>query len=236
MANTETNAVILVVDDDAEIVTAISRLLERESYRVLKAYDGLQALEILSCNEVDLILMDLMMPRVDGLSAVMKIRSTKNIPIIILSAKTEDSDKVLGLTMGADDYIAKPYHPMELLARVRSQLRRFFTLGASSDGEGDEVLSVGGIQMNLAAKTLTVDGNPVKLTATEWKILELLMKEPGRVYSAEDIYRNVWKEDAYSVDNTIMVHVRRIREKIEIDPKAPRYLKVVWGIGYKIEK
>jgi DNA-binding response OmpR family regulator len=185
---------------------------------------------------VQLILMDVMMPRVDGLSAIMNIRKTKNIPIIILSAKTEDSDKILGLNVGADDYISKPYNPMELLARIRSQLRRYLKLGASADTESEAYLTVGGLQMDLASKILYVDGRPVKLTATEWKILELLIRNPGHVFSAEEIYTRVWKESAFAVENTVMVHIRRIREKIEIDPKDPRYLKVVWGIGYKIEK
>ncbi len=229
------NATVLVVDDDPEIVSAITKLLELEGYTVLRAYDGLEALDVLSQNKVHLILMDLMMPRVDGLSAVMQIRKNKNIPIIILSAKTEDSDKVLGLNVGADDYIAKPYNPMELLARVGSQLRRYFRLGASSNNDGENVLTVGGLRMDLDAREFSVDGTPVKLTTTEWGILALLMRTPGKVYSAEEIYRAVWREDAHSVENTVTVHIRRIREKIEIDPKDPRYLKVVWGIGYKLE-
>ncbi len=235
MDTAEMNATVLVVDDDPEIVSAITKLLELEGYTVLKAYDGLEALEVLSQNKVHLILMDLMMPRVDGLSAVMQIRKNKNIPIIILSAKTEDSDKILGLNVGADDYIAKPYNPMELLARVGSQLRRYFRLGASSDTEGENVLTVGGLRMDLDGREFSVDGTPVKLTSTEWGILALFMRTPGKVYSAEEIYRAVWKEDAHAVENTVTVHIRRIREKIEIDPKDPRYLKVIWGIGYKLE-
>ncbi len=236
MDSAELNATVLVVDDDPEIVSAITKLLELEGYTVLKAYDGLEALEVLSLNKVHLILMDLMMPRVDGLSAVMQIRKSKNIPIIILSARTEDSDKILGLNVGADDYIAKPYNPMELLARVGSQLRRYFRLGASTEPEGGNVLSVGGLRMDLDSREFFVDESSIKLTSTEWGIMELFMRTPGKVYSAEDIYRAVWKEDAHAVENTVTVHIRRIREKIEINPKEPRYLKVIWGIGYKLEK
>lgn len=236
MDSLEMKATVLVVDDDPEIVSAITKLLELEGYSVLKAYDGLEALELLAGNDVHLILMDLMMPRVDGLSAVMQIRKSKNIPIIILSARTEDSDKVLGLTVGADDYIAKPYNPMELLARVGSQLRRYFRLGASVDPNVGNQLAVGGLRMDLTSREFFVDERPVKLTSTEWGILELFMRSPGKVYSAEEIYRSVWKEDAHAVENTVTVHIRRIREKIEINPKEPRYLKVIWGIGYKLEK
>lgn len=236
MDSAELNATVLVVDDDPEIVSAITKLLELEGYTVLKAYDGLEALEVLSLNKVHLILMDLMMPRVDGLSAVMQIRKSKNIPIIILSARTEDSDKILGLNVGADDYIAKPYNPMELLARVGSQLRRYFRLGASTEPEGGNVLSVGGLRMDLDSREFFVDESSIKLTSTEWGIMELFMRTPGKVYSAEDIYRAVWKEDAHAVENTVTVHIRRIREKIEINPKEPRHLKVIWGIGYKLEK
>ncbi len=236
MDSTELNATVLVVDDDPEIVSAITKLLELEGYTVLKAYDGLEALEVLSQNKVHLILMDLMMPRVDGLSAVMQIRKSKNIPIIILSARTEDSDKILGLNVGADDYIAKPYNPMELLARVGSQLRRYFRLGASSESEDGNILTVGGLRMNLDSREFFVDERPVKLTSIEWGMMELFMRTPGKVYSAEEIYRAVWKEDAHAVENTVTVHIRRIREKIEIDPREPRYLKVIWGIGYKLEK
>ncbi len=236
MDSPEMNATVLVVDDDPEIVSAITKLLELEGYSVLKAYDGLEALEILSRNKVHLILMDLMMPRVDGLSAVMQIRKTKNIPIIILSARTEDSDKILGLNVGADDYIAKPYNPMELLARVGSQLRRYFRLGASTEPDNGNSIVVGGLRMDCDSREFFVDERPVKLTSTEWGIMELFLRSPGKVYSAEEIYRAVWKEDAHAVENTVTVHIRRIREKIEIDPREPRYLKVIWGIGYKLEK
>lgn len=227
---------ILVVDDDREIVAAIAKNLEAEGYGVFQAYDGLQALELITREEIHLVLLDIMMPNLDGLSATMKIREKKNIPIILLSAKSEDSDKVLGLTMGADDYIAKPFSPMELMARVRSQLRRYMQLGDYSGRQSGKKLVVGGLLLDLESKQLYVDGDPVKLTATEYKILQLLMGNPGRVFSAEEIYERVWEEDGYAVENTVMVHIRRIREKIEINPREPRYLKVVWGIGYKMEK
>ena len=235
MSSSEINATVLVVDDDPEIVSAITKLLELEGYCVLKAYDGMEALDVLAQQKVDLILMDLMMPRVDGLSAVMHIRKDKNIPIIILSARTEDSDKILGLNVGADDYIAKPYNPMELLARIGSQLRRYFRLGASPE-EDENCLTVGGLRMDLSSKEFFVDERPVKLTSTEWRIMEVFMHTPGKVYSADEIYRAAWKEDPHAAENTVTVHIRRIREKIEIDPREPRYLKVVWGIGYKLER
>ena len=217
---------ILVVDDDREIVRSLGKLLELEGYRVKKAYNGMEALDILMTEQIHLILLDVMMPKMNGLSALMKIREKNNIPIIMLSAKTEESDKVIGLSMGADDYVTKPYNTAELMARVKSQLRRYFSLGAEN----------GGLLLNRNTKELLVDGEPVRLTATEYKIMELLMEHPGYVFSAEEIYSQVWQEDAYSVENTVMVHIRRIREKIEITPKNPKYLKVVWGIGYKIEK
>ena len=226
---------ILVVDDDREIVRSLSRLLELEGYRVYKAYHGVEALDILMSEQIHLILLDVMMPKLNGLSALMKIREKNNIPVIMLSAKTEESDKVLGLSMGADDYVTKPYNTAELMARVKSQLRRYFSLGAAISG-GSDMLKNGGLVLNKNTKELTVDGEPVRLTATEYKIMELLMSHPGYVFSAEEIYTRVWQEEAYSVENTVMVHIRRIREKIEITPKNPKYLKVVWGIGYKIEK
>lgn len=227
---------ILVVDDDREIVAAITKHMEAEGYTVFQAYDGLQALELMMRETIHLVLLDIMMPNLDGLSATMKIREKKNIPIILLSAKSEDSDKVLGLTMGADDYITKPFSPAELVARVRSQLRRYMQLGDFSGSRDTEQIVVGGLMLDLGAKLLYVDGEPIKLTATEYKILKLLMQNPGRVFAAEEIYERVWEEDAYSVENTVMVHIRRIREKIEINPREPEYLKVVWGIGYKMEK
>ncbi|MBQ6814264.1 MAG: response regulator transcription factor [Lachnospiraceae bacterium] len=231
---------VLVVDDDRDIVKAISTLLEREGYNIFKAYDGMQALEVIAEKDIQLLLIDVMMPNMDGLSAIMRIRQNKNIPIIVLSAKTEDTDKVMGLSVGADDYIAKPYNPMELVARVKSSLRRYLHLGTfngdSSEAEKKNVITIGGLQLFLDDKRLLVDGENVKLTATEFKILELLMRHPGRVFSAEDIYSNVWNEDGYAVENTVMVHIRHIREKVEINPKEPRYVKVVWGLGYKIEE
>lgn len=227
---------ILVVDDDREIVRAIAKLLELEDLQVLKAYNGMEALDILMTQNVQLIILDVMMPKMDGLSATMKIRESKNIPIIILSAKTEDSDKVIGLSMGADDYVTKPFNPSELVARVKSQLRRYLRLGDMQSIREEKRIDIGGLSLDTDAKQVFVDGEQVKMTATEFKILELLMRNAGRVFSAEEIYRLVWNEEAYSVENTVMVHIRHIREKIEIDPKTPKYLKVVWGIGYKIEK
>lgn len=230
---------ILVVDDDREIVRSLGKLLELEGYRVLTAFNGMEALDRLETDTVHLILLDVMMPQLNGLSALMRIRQKHNIPVIILSAKTEESDKVSGLTMGADDYVTKPYNTAELMARVRSQLRRYFSLGAAPAGEGSgsgNVLKNGGLLLDRNTKQLTVDGEPIRLTATEYKILELLMEHPGYVFSAEQIYSRVWQEDAYAGEKTVMVHIRRIREKIEITPKNPKYLKVVWGIGYKIEK
>lgn len=232
----ELNPTVLVVDDDKDIVEAIAKLLEMEGYKVVKAYDGLEAIEKLSENKVMLILIDVMMPKLDGLSAMMKIRATQNIPILVLSAKSEDTDKILGLSMGADDYITKPYNPMELVARVRSNLRRYMQLGAVDSDNKTDVIKIGGLALDKSAKTFSVDGEPVKLTATEMKIMELLMSNAGRIFSAEEIYSRVWNEDAFAVENTVMVHIRHIREKIEINPKEPKYLKVVWGIGYKIEK
>lgn len=227
---------ILVTDDDKDIVNAISKVLEKEGYKIYKAYNGLEALDVLIQNEIHLIIIDIMMPKLDGLSAMMKIRATKNIPIIVLSAKSEDSDKILGLSMGADDYITKPYNPMELVARVNSNLRRYLSLGAIDSRTESNCIKNGGLMLNINEKQLYLDGEPVKLTATEFKIIELLMKNAGRIFSAEEIYSKVWNEESYSVENTVMVHIRHIREKIEINPSDPRYLKVVWGIGYKIEK
>ena len=225
----------LVVDDDREIVRAIALLLEKEGYRVLKAYDGMQALEMVA-QQVQLIIMDVMMPKLDGLSAVMKIREIKNIPIIVLSAKSEDTDKILGLSMGADDYVAKPYNPAELVARVKSHLRRYTSLGDIHTSVSTANVVNGKLCYNKEERVLYTDGEPVRLTATETKIVDLLMCNLGRVFPAEEIYRRVWNEDAYAAENTVMVHIRRIREKIEYNPKEPEYLKVVWGIGYKIEK
>lgn len=228
---------ILVVDDDKEIVGAIKKRLEMEDYEVFTAYDGLEAMDFLMEKEIQLLIIDVMMPKMDGLSATMKIRESKNIPIIILSAKTEESDKILGLSMGADDYISKPFRPDELVARVKSQLRRYLQLGSMMKQEEHKNQIVnGGLILDTEGKRILVDGEPVKLTATEYKILHLLMRNLGRVFSADEIYERVWEEEAYAVENTVMVHIRRIREKIEIDTRNPRYLKVVWGIGYKMEK
>ncbi len=227
---------VLVVDDDREIVRAISILLEGEGYCVKKAYDGMEALDILAANRVQLVVLDVMMPKLDGLSALMKIRERQNIPIIVLSAKSEDTDKVLGLSMGADDYVAKPYNPAELLARVKSQLRRYTSLGDIHTGAREDELENGRLCYHIGERTLYVDGEPVRLTATETKIVELLMRKLGRVPSAEENYERIWGENGFASENTVMVHIRRIREKIELNPKEPEYLKVVWGIGYKIEK
>jgi DNA-binding response OmpR family regulator len=230
------NSSILVVDDDHDIVNAIAKLLGKEGYRIYKAYNGLEAIDMLMQYDIQLILIDVMMPKLDGLSAMMKIREKNNIPIIVLSAKSEDSDKILGLSMGADDYITKPYNPMELVARVASNLRRYLSLGSAGSTMSDSKLRIGGLELDKDAKQITLDGEPVKLTPTEYKITELLMENAGRTFSAEDIYTRIWNEESYSVENTVMVHIRHIREKIEINPSEPRYLKVVWGIGYKIEK
>ena len=230
------NECVLVVDDDREIVKAIALLLEKEGYQVLKAYDGMEALELAAEKPVRLIIMDVMMPRLDGLSAAMKIRERKNLPIIVLSAKSEETDKILGLSMGADDYVAKPFSPQELVARVKSQLRRFTMLGDIHAESMDDGIQNGRLCYRISERTLYADGEPVKLTATETKIVELLMRNPGRIFPAEEIYSRVWGEEAFSAENTVMVHIRRIREKIELNPKKPEYLKVVWGIGYKMEK
>lgn len=227
---------VLVVDDDREIVKAIALLLEKEGFEVLKAYDGMQALEVIAEKTVQLIVMDVMMPKLDGLSAVMKIREKKNIPIIVLSAKSEDSDKVLGLSMGADDYVTKPYNAAELAARVKSHLRRYTSLGDINSSVSVNNIVNGRLRYSKDERVLYTDEEPVKLTATETKIVDLLMCNLGRVFPAEEIYRRVWNEEAYAAENTVMVHIRRIREKMELNPKEPEYLKVVWGIGYKIEK
>lgn len=227
---------VLIVDDDKEIVKAICKLLEIEGIKTLKAYDGLEALDIILSQAIQLIVLDVMMPKLDGLSTTLKIRESKNIPIIILSAKTEDSDKVLGLSMGADDYVTKPFNPSELVARIKAQLRRYMYLGDMKNLNNSNTITVLGLSLDMDSKQVIVDGEVVKVTATEFKILKLLMSNPGKVFSAEEIYSKVWDETAFCVENTVMVHIRRIREKIEINPKMPKYLKVIWGIGYKIEK
>ncbi len=224
---------VLVVDDDREIVDSISIFLSGEGYMALKAYDGIEALDVLSENEVHLMILDVMMPKLDGIKTLMKLRESRNIPVILLSAKSEDADKIFGLTAGADDYVTKPFNPSELMARVRSQLRRYTTLGSIGKQNGEIVID--GLCVNTESKTVKVDGESVRLTPVEYKILELLVRNRGRVLSAEDIYSNVWNEQNIVGDNTIAVHVRHIREKIEINPKEPKYLKVVWGIGYKID-
>jgi len=225
---------VLVVDDEVEITDAIQIYLENEGYKVFKAYDGLDALDTLNSVDIHLIIMDIMMPKLDGMRATLKIRENKNIPIIMLSAKSRDTDKILGLNMGADDYITKPFNPLELIARVKSQLRRYVNLG-NYGGESKEILRVGSLYLNKETKEFKVDEDDVKITPLEFKILTLLMDNPGRVFPIEEIYERVWNEPSYNAD-TVTVHIRRIREKIEINPKEPRYLKVVWGIGYKIER
>ncbi|PIC86900.1 DNA-binding response regulator [Sporosarcina sp. P20a] len=224
---------VLVADDDKEIREGIEIYLKNEGYRVLKAKDGQEALELLALNEIHLLILDIMMPNMDGITATFKIREVQNIPIIMLSAKVEDTDKIHGLSVGADDYVTKPFHPLELMARVKSQLRRYVQLGTY---EGQKVIEVNGLVLNEEEKVLTVEGTPVRLTPIEFKITELLMKHPGRVFSINEIYERVWNEQAYNAENIVAVHIRKIREKIEADPKNPRYVKVVWGVGYKIEK
>ncbi len=226
---------ILVCDDDHEIVDAIEIYLIQEGYQVFKAYDGIEALEILKKNEIQLLIIDIMMPRLDGIHAIMKIRESSSIPIIILSAKTEDPDKILGLNVGADDYLPKPFNPLELVARVKSQLRRYTKLG-NMPQQSQAIFSVGGLVMNDDTKEVIVDDVPVKLTPIEYNILLLLVKNQGRVFSIDQIYEKIWNEQAIGADNTVAVHIRHIREKIEINPREPRYLKVVWGVGYKVDK
>lgn len=230
------NDTILIVDDDPEIVRAIAITLEREGYRCLRAYNGMEALDHALDPAVRLILIDVMMPRLDGLSALIRIREKRNLPIIVLSAKSEDTDKILGLSMGADDYITKPYNPQELVARVRSQLRRYTSLGDIHAEDRGSVIVNGRLTYDTDSHILRADGDAVKLTPTETKIVDLLMRNPGRIFPAEEIYRRVWNEDAFSCENTVMVHIRRIREKVELNPKEPDYIKVVWGIGYKMEQ
>ena len=229
-------AKISVCDDDKEIVEAIEIYLTQDGHQVLEAYDGIEAVEILKKESVDLLIMDIMMPRMDGIRATLKIREKHNIPIIILSAKSEDADKILGLNIGADDYITKPFNPLELVARVKSHLRRYMQLGSTTIKESEAIYTVGGLAINDDLKEVTVDGEQVKLTPIEYNILLLLVKHQGKVFSIDQIYENIWNENAVGVDNTVAVHIRHIREKIEINPKEPRYLKVVWGVGYKIEK
>ena len=227
---------ILVFDDDRQIVEAIEIYLNGEGYRILKAYDGQEALDLLKDNEVNLMILDVMMPGLDGLRTTMKVRETSSIPIIILSAKSEDTDKILGLNIGADDYITKPFNPLELVARVKSQLRRYTQLGNLDGSENTHVFRCGGLEINDENKEVFVDGKPVKLTPIEYNILLLLVRNAGKVFSIDEIYEKIWNEEAIDADNTVAVHIRHIREKIEINPREPRYLKVVWGVGYKVEK
>ena len=225
---------ILVCDDDKEIVAAIRIYLESEGYQVRETFDGAEALRAVQDGDIELVIMDIMMPRLDGISAMLRMREQNNIPIIILSAKSEDTDKIAGLTLGADDYVTKPFNPLELLARVKSQLRRYTELGAAQTSP--DVYQSGGLRVDDQQKRVTVDGEEVRLTPVQYKILLLLIKNKGRVFSIDEIYESVWDETPYHPDNTMAVHIRNIREKIEINPKEPNYLKVVWGIGYKIEK
>lgn len=229
-------AKILVCDDDKDIVEAIDIYLTQEGYEVLKAYDGDEAIKVLKRNEVDLLIMDVMMPRLDGIRATLKIRENMSLPIIILSAKSEDADKILGLNIGADDYMTKPFNPLELVARGKSQLRRYTQLGSTARSDNQSEFRTGGLVIRDDLKEVTVDGEKVKLTPIEYNILLLLVKNQGKVFSINQIYENIWNEEAIGADNTVAVHIRHIREKIEINPKEPRYLKVVWGVGYKVEK
>ena len=226
---------ILICDDEKDIVNALKIYLSDPDYQIYEAYNGKEAVELMEHTEIHLILMDIMMPQMDGITAMTKIREKSNIPIILLTAKSEDADKILGLNVGADDYVTKPFNPLELVARVKSQLRRYTTL-SSNDAAGDKVYEAGGLLVNDDLKKVTVDGEEVKLTPIEYNILLLLLKNKGKVYSIDEIYESIWNEEAIGAENTVAVHIRHIREKIEINPKEPRYLKVVWGVGYKIEE
>lgn len=225
---------ILVCDDEKDIVAALKIYLSAEGYKIFEAYNGVQALEIINREDIQLVLMDIMMPEMDGISAMVKLREVTNVPVILLTAKCEDTDKVLGLTVGADDYITKPFNPVEMVARVRSQLRRYMQLGAGSIKEA--VIKIGQIELDDNAKTVTVEGGKVNLTPTEYEMLKFFMENPGKVFSPKEIYTKVWKDIAYGAESTVAVHIRHLREKIEINPAEPRYLKVVWGQGYKMER
>ena len=225
---------ILICDDDKDIVSALDIYLTSEGYATIKAYNGLECLELAASQPVDLILLDVMMPGLDGIRTTAKLRESCNVPIILLTAKSEDSDKILGLNIGADDYITKPFNPIEVVARVKSQLRRYTSLGGSEKSTG--LITVGPVSMDDSAKRVTVDGEPVALTPIEYNILKLLISHPGQVFSSAQIYEQVWNDPAYGSENTVAVHIRHLREKIEIDPADPRWLKVVWGLGYKMEK
>ena len=227
---------ILVCDDEKDIVSALSIYLKSDGYQVYKAYNGKEALELVQKGDIHLVLMDIMMPEMDGIETMVKIREISNVPVILLTAKSEDTDKVLGLTVGADDYITKPFNPVELQARVKSQLRRYTQLGNMNQQAEGQVYKCGGLQINDDNKEVTVDGDPIKLTPIEYNILLLLVKNAGKVFSIDEIYEKIWNEEAIGADNTVAVHIRHIREKIEINPREPKYLKVVWGVGYKIEK
>lgn len=224
---------ILICDDDRDIVNALKIYLSDPSYKLFEAFNGIEALEIIAIEDIHLVLMDIMMPQMDGISAMVKIRERSNVPVILITAKSEDSDKVLGLNVGADDYITKPFNPIEVAARVRSQLRRYMQLGAGK--MQPKLLCIGGVELDDNAKSVSVDGDAVTLTPTEYEILKLLMQNPGKVYSPREIYRDIWRENPATTDNTIAVHIRHIREKIEINPAEPRYLKAVWGHGYMME-
>lgn len=227
---------ILICDDDRDIVSALDIYLTSEGYKTFHAYDGLECLKVAQENDIHLVLMDVMMPNMDGIRTTAKLRETRNIPIILLTAKSEDSDKILGLNIGADDYVTKPFNPIEVIARVKSQLRRYTTLGGQRKEDDRQVLRNGGIAMDDGAKSVTVDGESVSLTPIEYNILLLLMKNPGRVFSTGQIYEQVWNDPSLGSENTVAVHIRHLREKVEIDPANPRYIKVVWGLGYKMEK
>ena len=225
---------ILVCDDDKEIVEAIQIYLEQEGYEVLTAYDGMQALQQIRQNQIDLLVIDVMMPKLDGIHATMKIREESKVPVIIISAKSEDADKILGLNIGADDYVTKPFNPLELVARVKSQLRRYDMMSGEVPS-GGITYRLGGLEMDDDRKQVYMDGRLIKMTPLEYNILLLMMKHPGKVFSSRQIYESIWNENGYAAENTVVVHIRHIREKIEINPKEPRYLKVVWGVGYKLE-
>lgn len=225
---------ILICDDEVDIVNALKIYLYDTNYTLLEAFNGKEALKVIETNEVHLVLLDIMMPQMDGISAMMKIREKSNVPIILLTAKSEDTDKVLGLNVGADDYITKPFNPIEVSARVRSQLRRYMQLGGGSISP--DVLKIGGIELDDKEKAVTLDGEPVSLTPTEYDILKLLMQHPGQVFSPREIYQRIWNDLPYGSENTVAVHIRHLREKLEINPAEPRYIKVVWGQGYKCEK
>lgn len=227
---------ILVCDDDKEIVEAISIYLQQEGYTIFPAYNGREALEVMKNQEIHLVIMDIMMPVMDGTHAVMTIRKTSNVPVIMLSAKSEDMDKILGLNVGADDYVTKPFNPLELIARVKSQLRRYTRLGSMVSEEQSHILVNGDLTLDDEKKLVTLAGEPLKLTPTEYKIVHLLMSNLGIVFSSSTIYERIWGEDAYATENIVSVHIRRIREKLEIDTKNPRYIKVMWGVGYRMDK